>query len=106
MPFVQILNTVIDSLLFMWIKLFNIQSPQHDFVTSFILHHHILSWSCVAITVYKGEVPPLLLFFQAIMNSVQDERQLPREDLSVESVRCALQHNFVELVTHWVTQRR
>ncbi|XP_062375631.1 clathrin heavy chain linker domain-containing protein 1-like [Sardina pilchardus] len=59
-----------------------------------------------AITVYQGEVPPLLLFFQAIMNSVQDERQLPREDLSVESVRCALQHNFVELVTHWVTQRR
>ncbi|XP_041920938.1 clathrin heavy chain linker domain-containing protein 1-like isoform X1 [Alosa sapidissima] len=57
-----------------------------------------------AITVYQGEVPPLLLFFQAIMNSVQDKRQLPREDLSVESVRCALQHNFVELVTHWVTQ--
>lgn len=85
----------------MWIKvhmLFNAFSiptnaliPQHDFV---------------AITVYKGEVPPLLLFFQAIMNSVQDERQLPREDLSVESVRCALQHNFVELVTHWITQRR
>ncbi|KAL2083258.1 hypothetical protein ACEWY4_021031 [Coilia grayii] len=59
-----------------------------------------------AITVYDGEVPPLLIFFQAIMNSVQDEHQLPAEDLSVESVRCALQHNFVELVTHWVTQRR
>ncbi|XP_063047745.1 clathrin heavy chain linker domain-containing protein 1-like [Engraulis encrasicolus] len=59
-----------------------------------------------AITEYQGAVPPLLLFFQAIMNSVQDERQLPAEDLSVEAVRCALQHNFVELVTHWVTQRR
>ncbi|XP_031434839.1 clathrin heavy chain linker domain-containing protein 1 isoform X2 [Clupea harengus] len=59
-----------------------------------------------AITVYEGEVPPLLQFFEAIMNSVQDDRRLPSEELSVESVRCALQHNFVELVTHWVTQRR
>ncbi|XP_030628175.1 clathrin heavy chain linker domain-containing protein 1-like [Chanos chanos] len=59
-----------------------------------------------SVTVYEGELPPVLLFFQALMMSVQAGKQLPGEDLSVEAARCALQHNYVELVTHWVTQHR
>ncbi|KAK6293729.1 clathrin heavy chain linker domain-containing protein 1 [Coregonus clupeaformis] len=61
-----------------------------------------------AVTVYQGqgELPPLLLFFQALMISVHAGKQLPGETLSVEGVRCAMQHNYVELVTHWVTQKR
>ncbi|XP_020337562.1 clathrin heavy chain linker domain-containing protein 1 [Oncorhynchus kisutch] len=61
-----------------------------------------------AVTVYQGqgELPPLLLFFQALMISVHAGKQLPGETLSVEGVRCAMQLNYVELVTHWVTQKR
>ena len=59
-----------------------------------------------AVTVYQGELPPLLLFFQALMISAHAGTQLPDQSLSVEGVCCALENNFVELVTHWVTQNR
>ncbi|XP_010868134.2 clathrin heavy chain linker domain-containing protein 1 isoform X2 [Esox lucius] len=54
----------------------------------------------------QGELPPLLLFFQALMISVHAGKQLPGEMLSVEAVRCAVQYNCLELVTYWVTQKR
>ncbi|KAM6956249.1 clathrin heavy chain linker domain-containing protein 1-like [Aplochiton taeniatus] len=59
-----------------------------------------------SVTVYQGEMPPLLQYFQALMVSATAGRQLPGETLSLEGVRCALEHNFIELVTHWVTQKR
>ncbi|MBN3309061.1 CLHC1 protein, partial [Amia calva] len=58
------------------------------------------------ITAYEGERPPLLMFFQALMISVDAVKNPPGDALSVEAVRCTLQHGCVELVTHWVTQHR
>ncbi|KAJ8013878.1 hypothetical protein DPEC_G00034370 [Dallia pectoralis] len=63
-------------------------------------------FKAVAVHQSQGELPPLLLFFQALMISVHAGKQLPGETLSVEAVRCAMQHNVLELVTHWVTQKR
>ncbi|KAL0964530.1 hypothetical protein UPYG_G00325220 [Umbra pygmaea] len=63
-------------------------------------------FKAVTVSWAQGKLPPLLLFFQALMISVHAGKQLPGETLSVEGVRCAMQHNFIELVTHWITQKR
>uniref|UniRef100_A0AAR2J3F9 Translin-associated factor X-interacting protein 1 N-terminal domain-containing protein n=1 Tax=Pygocentrus nattereri TaxID=42514 RepID=A0AAR2J3F9_PYGNA len=57
---------------------------------------HVLFW----------KLPPALLFFQALTISVQPGKRLPGEVLSLEGVRCALQHGYIQLVTFWVTQHR
>ncbi|KAJ8387317.1 hypothetical protein AAFF_G00158130 [Aldrovandia affinis] len=59
-----------------------------------------------AIARREGELPPALLYFQALMEALPAGRQLPGRDLAVEGVRAALQGGCVELVTHWVSQRR
>ncbi|KAI4891069.1 hypothetical protein NFI96_002406 [Prochilodus magdalenae] len=50
-----------------------------------------------SVTVYEGELPPVLLFFQALMISVQPGKHLPGEVLSLEGVRCALQQGCLDL---------
>ncbi|XP_044228124.1 clathrin heavy chain linker domain-containing protein 1-like [Thunnus albacares] len=49
-----------------------------------------------------GSAPPLLLFFQALLitAAADDELSAP---LSLQGVRCALQHDASQLVTHAVT---
>ncbi|KAL7841786.1 hypothetical protein SRHO_G00254770 [Serrasalmus rhombeus] len=59
-----------------------------------------------SVTMFEGELPPALLFFQALTISVQPGKHLPGEVLSLEGVRCALQHGYIQLVTFWVTQHR
>ncbi|XP_066517221.1 clathrin heavy chain linker domain-containing protein 1-like [Hoplias malabaricus] len=59
-----------------------------------------------SVSVYKGELPPLLLFFQILMIASTPEDHLPGQELSLEGVRCALQHGYIEFVTFWVTQHR
>nr|XP_006638533.2 PREDICTED: clathrin heavy chain linker domain-containing protein 1 isoform X1 [Lepisosteus oculatus] len=59
-----------------------------------------------AVSVYQGELPPLLLFFQALTISAGAARKPPEAAMSLEAVKVALQHGRVELVTHWITQRR
>lgn len=54
---------------------------------------------------YKGEVPPLLLFFRLLMISAPPENPLP-EKMALEGVRYALQHGYVELVMFGVSQNR
>ncbi|KAB5518306.1 hypothetical protein PHYPO_G00164200 [Pangasianodon hypophthalmus] len=58
-----------------------------------------------AITAYQGVVPPLLLFFRYLMISVPPGKPLP-EKLSLEGVRYALRHGYIELVTFGVSQHR
>ncbi|KAI5087883.1 hypothetical protein C0J45_22372 [Silurus meridionalis] len=57
------------------------------------------------ITVHKGAVPPLLLFFRSLMNSAPAGKPLP-EKMSKEGVRFALRHGHVELVMFGVSQHR
>ncbi|MCI4394796.1 hypothetical protein PGIGA_G00172870 [Pangasianodon gigas] len=58
-----------------------------------------------AITAYAGLVPPLLLFFRYLMISVPPGKPLPK-NLSLEGVRYALRHGYIELVTFGVSQHR
>ncbi|KAI5610045.1 clathrin, heavy chain b (Hc) isoform X3, partial [Silurus asotus] len=57
------------------------------------------------ITVHKGAVHPLLLFFRSLMNSAPAGKPLP-EKMSKEGVRFALRHGHVELVMFGVSQHR
>ncbi|KAK3507217.1 hypothetical protein QTP70_010329 [Hemibagrus guttatus] len=54
---------------------------------------------------YQEAVHPVLLFFWFLMISVPPGKPLP-DKLSMEGVRCALQHGYVELVTFGVSQHR
>ncbi|TSN95652.1 Clathrin heavy chain linker domain-containing protein 1 [Bagarius yarrelli] len=58
-----------------------------------------------AVTVYKGVLPPVLLFFRLLMISAPPGKPLP-ERLSLEGVQCALQHGCIELVTFGVSQHK
>ncbi|GAA6083442.1 clathrin heavy chain linker domain-containing protein 1 isoform X1 [Tachysurus ichikawai] len=58
-----------------------------------------------AISVYKEAVHPVLLFFRFLMVSAPAGKPLP-EKLSLEGVRCALKHGYVELLTFAVSQHR
>ncbi|KAM4607428.1 clathrin heavy chain linker domain-containing protein 1-like [Polymixia lowei] len=59
-----------------------------------------------AVKEYQGRTPLPVLFFRALMTSDPDNRQRPDETLSVEGVRCALEHSFIELVAYAVTQHK
>ncbi|XP_076872044.1 clathrin heavy chain linker domain-containing protein 1-like [Brachyhypopomus gauderio] len=59
-----------------------------------------------SVTAHDGGLPPLLLFFQALMVTAEPGKQLPGETLCLEGVRCALSHGHIELITFWVTQHR
>uniref|UniRef100_A0AAY5ENT5 Clathrin heavy chain linker domain-containing protein 1 n=1 Tax=Electrophorus electricus TaxID=8005 RepID=A0AAY5ENT5_ELEEL len=59
-----------------------------------------------SVTVNDGGLPPLLLYFQALMISAQPGKQLLGETLCLEGVHCALQHGYIDLITFWVTQHR
>lgn len=52
-----------------------------------------------------GSVPPLLLFFQALLTSVPPGEVLSAA-LSLQAVRCALQHGATRLISHAVTHDR
>ncbi|XP_062864915.1 clathrin heavy chain linker domain-containing protein 1-like [Trichomycterus rosablanca] len=58
-----------------------------------------------SVTEYEGELPPVLLFFRALILT-QPEKQIPGKELSLEGTRCALQHGYIELVAFGVTQHR
>nr|XP_046258294.1 clathrin heavy chain linker domain-containing protein 1-like isoform X2 [Scatophagus argus] len=52
-----------------------------------------------------GSVPPLLLFFQALLMTVPAGDELPAA-LSLQAVHCVLQHGAVQLVSHAVTHNK
>ncbi|KAM3862865.1 clathrin heavy chain linker domain-containing protein 1-like [Diretmus argenteus] len=54
---------------------------------------------------YQGKTPPLLQLFQALLMSSPDGVPLPPA-VSLEGVRCALEHGSVALVSHAVTQHK
>nr|XP_014347239.1 PREDICTED: clathrin heavy chain linker domain-containing protein 1 [Latimeria chalumnae] len=58
------------------------------------------------ITRSKEEVPLLLVFFEALMNSSTVVKHPPDAEMTVEGINCALSQNRVDLVIHWVTQQR
>ncbi|XP_013383339.1 clathrin heavy chain linker domain-containing protein 1 [Lingula anatina] len=53
-----------------------------------------------------GGRSPLLAFCDALMSSVLAMGVRPSETISLECVRCALEENRFDLLSHWVTQER
>lgn len=49
---------------------------------------------------------PLLMFCDALMPSAGSENALPDARLSLECVECALYENKIDLLSHWVAQKR
>lgn len=52
-----------------------------------------------------GSVPPLLLFFQALLMTVPVGGELSA-DLSLQLISCFLQHGATQLVSHAVTHNK
>ncbi|XP_042189710.1 clathrin heavy chain linker domain-containing protein 1 [Callorhinchus milii] len=71
-----------------------------------ILHNIKTMERFKAVTDYEGKVPPLLLFFEAVMSSGPSGKRPPNSVISLEGVQCALNENKLDLVIHWVTRHR
>ncbi|XP_075060139.1 clathrin heavy chain linker domain-containing protein 1 [Mixophyes fleayi] len=59
-----------------------------------------------AAIVGKDQVHPLLMFFEALMESSSFAKHPVNAALTLEGVTCALSYDRIELVVHWVTQQR
>ncbi|XP_029449310.1 clathrin heavy chain linker domain-containing protein 1 [Rhinatrema bivittatum] len=59
-----------------------------------------------AIPTIKGEIPPLLLFFEAVINSSAAVKHPLNALMTLEGIRCALAQKRLDLVIHWITQQR
>lgn len=54
----------------------------------------------------SGGRPPLLAFCDALMSSVLALGVKPSETISMECVKCALDENRIDLLSHWISQDR
>ncbi|XP_038607468.1 clathrin heavy chain linker domain-containing protein 1, partial [Tachyglossus aculeatus] len=54
----------------------------------------------------KGEVLPLLLFFEALFSTSRAVKRPVDAVLTLEGIKCALSEKRLDLVIHWVTQQR
>ncbi|XP_072031866.1 clathrin heavy chain linker domain-containing protein 1-like [Amphiura filiformis] len=59
-----------------------------------------------AIHVKPGKLSPLLAYCEALMSSVPAVGILPNAETSLECVKSALQEDRLDLVTHWIAQKR
>ncbi|XP_056423738.1 clathrin heavy chain linker domain-containing protein 1 isoform X1 [Hyla sarda] len=59
-----------------------------------------------AVVVGKDDVSPLMMFFEALMESSSLAKHPVNAALTLEAIQCALSFEKMELVVHWVTQQR
>ncbi|XP_044148279.1 clathrin heavy chain linker domain-containing protein 1 [Bufo gargarizans] len=59
-----------------------------------------------AVVVGKEDVSPLMMFFEALMESSSLAKHPVNAALTLEAIKCALSYDKIELVVHWVTQQR
>nr|XP_033793344.1 clathrin heavy chain linker domain-containing protein 1 isoform X2 [Geotrypetes seraphini] len=59
-----------------------------------------------AAAVVKEKSPPLLLYFEAIINSSTAVKHPLNAAMTLEGIQCALSHKRLDLVMHWITQQR
>uniref|UniRef100_UPI00398E90B7 clathrin heavy chain linker domain-containing protein 1-like isoform X2 n=1 Tax=Pristiophorus japonicus TaxID=55135 RepID=UPI00398E90B7 len=71
-----------------------------------ILHNKEVMEKFKAVTEYEGTVPPLLHYFEAVLNSFSAVRHPPDAKIALEGVKCALKQNRLDLVIHWIIQQR
>ncbi|XP_066451806.1 clathrin heavy chain linker domain-containing protein 1 isoform X2 [Eleutherodactylus coqui] len=59
-----------------------------------------------AVVVGKDSCSPLMMFFEALMESSSLAKHPVNAALTLEAITCALNYDKMELVVHWVTQQR
>ncbi|KAJ1156349.1 hypothetical protein NDU88_009072 [Pleurodeles waltl] len=59
-----------------------------------------------AVPAVEGKVPPLMLFFEALINSSSSVKDPVSASLTLEGIKCALMQKRLDLVIHWITQQR
>ncbi|XP_069810292.1 clathrin heavy chain linker domain-containing protein 1 isoform X2 [Dendropsophus ebraccatus] len=59
-----------------------------------------------AVVAGKDDVSPLMMFFEALMESSNIAKHPVNAALTLEAITCALSYDKMELVVHWVTQQR
>ncbi|KAG8583886.1 hypothetical protein GDO81_008585 [Engystomops pustulosus] len=58
------------------------------------------------VVVGKDDLSPLMMFFEALMESSSFAKHPVNAALTLEAIKCALSHDKMEHVVHWVTQQR
>lgn len=59
-----------------------------------------------AVPAVEGKVSPLMLFFEALINSSSSFKSPVSASLTLEGIKCALMQKRLDLVIHWITQQR
>ncbi|KAM3929847.1 clathrin heavy chain linker domain-containing protein 1 [Leptodactylus fuscus] len=59
-----------------------------------------------AVVVGKDDLSPLMMFFEALMESSSLAKHPVSGAITLEAIRCALSYDKMELVVHWVTYQR
>ncbi|XP_073410008.1 clathrin heavy chain linker domain-containing protein 1 [Dendrobates tinctorius] len=59
-----------------------------------------------AVVVGKDDLSPLMMFFEALLESSSSAKHPVNAGLTLEAVKCALSYDKMELIVHWVTQQR
>ncbi|XP_075719146.1 clathrin heavy chain linker domain-containing protein 1 isoform X2 [Rhinoderma darwinii] len=59
-----------------------------------------------AVIIGKDDFSPLMMFFEALLESSSLAKHPVNAALTLEAIRCALSYDKMELVVHWVTQQR
>ncbi|XP_077138813.1 clathrin heavy chain linker domain-containing protein 1 isoform X1 [Ranitomeya variabilis] len=59
-----------------------------------------------AVVVGKDDLSPLMMFFEALMESSSSAKHPVNAALTLEAVKCAVAYDKMELIVHWVTQQR
>ncbi|CAJ0939180.1 unnamed protein product [Ranitomeya imitator] len=59
-----------------------------------------------AVVVGKDDLSPLMMFFEALMESSSSAKHPVNAALTLEAVKCAVSYDKMELIVHWVTQQR
>ncbi|XP_073528387.1 clathrin heavy chain linker domain-containing protein 1 [Phyllobates terribilis] len=59
-----------------------------------------------AVVVGKDDLSPLMMFFEALMESSCSAKHPVNAALTLEATKCAVSYDKMELIVHWVTQQR
>lgn len=55
---------------------------------------------------YTELTDPLMIYCNAIIETISDEESKPNADMSIECIKIALKYNKLDLLTKWVAQRK
>jgi hypothetical protein len=49
---------------------------------------------------------PLLIYCNAVLDSISDDFSKPNNEMSIEAIKIALKYNLLDVITRWISQER